>query len=300
MELRHLRYFVAVVEEGHFGRAASRLGISQPPLSRQIRELEEELGAVLLERGRRGAALTPAGEVFYRGCRELLADVAQLVERAARVARGQDGSLSVGYSQSGAWLLIDALSRFRAEHPAIELTLHEMRAAEQAVALRRDDVDVTIGYRLPSLADDQLSALLLVDDPVYLAVPRSLCTGRGFAADQLSRLPLLFMPKAVAPTFHAAVLRALANLGITPSAVRGLASVRNVLTLIGCGVGFGVIPESIAASGARGVELLDHPPLPLSLGTYVFWRRELPATRRFVDCLRAVVDAHTDALINAP
>ena len=137
MELRHLRYFVAVAEELHFHRAATRLHISQAPLSQQIRALERELGVALLARNRRRVALTAAGEGFLEDARAILASVERATERARAIARGSQGTLSIGFVGSAMFspTLPTMLRAFRAEHPDVELVLRELQTMAQLTAL---------------------------------------------------------------------------------------------------------------------------------------------------------------------
>lgn len=142
MELRHLRYFVKVAETRHFGRAAEALHMAQPPLSRQIRDLESELGVRLFDRSRRGAELTPAGRVFLREARDVLARAAFAVEQARRAGKGESGELRVGHlSGPGADVIPRAKSLFRSRLPGARLVLSELNAADLAKALAEGEVD---------------------------------------------------------------------------------------------------------------------------------------------------------------
>ena len=164
MELRHLRYFLAVAEELHFHRAATRLHISQPPLSQQIRALERELGVTLLERNRRRVTLTAAGEGFRDDVRTILAAVERASERARHVARGSLGTLSIGFVGSAMFspTLPDILREFRAGHPDVELVLRELPTTAQLSALVGGELDVGVirgpgggvRDRSPARADD--------------------------------------------------------------------------------------------------------------------------------------------------
>ena len=142
MELRHLRYFVRVAEEKHFGRAAQLLNIAQPPLSRQIKDLEAELGVRLLDRSRAGVALTPAGRVFFKDASDILARAAFAVDRVRRAGKGDSGELRIGHlAGPGAAVIPLAAAEFRKTHPAVTLRLSEMNGSEMAAALRDGVVD---------------------------------------------------------------------------------------------------------------------------------------------------------------
>ena len=173
MELRHLRYFVAVAEELHFGRAAARLNIAQPPLSRQIRDLEREIGVVLFERTTRGAELTVAGSAFLSEARLTLAQAERAQRTAQRAARGETGRLRVGFVEAAthSGVLPSVLSFFRMHLPSIGLSLFEMDAVQQSDALRDGRVDVGLLHSPPLDADRWLRVEHVHTDPMILAVP---------------------------------------------------------------------------------------------------------------------------------
>ena len=154
MELQQLRYFVAVAETEHVARAAERLHISQSPLSRQIRQLEEDLGLQLFERIKQRVRLTPAGRAFLDEARDLLAQASRLEERARQVGKGEMCSLSIGYCEGIVHngRLPAALRRFRAQYPGVGLKLAAMRSAEQAEALERASIDIALAYNVPAQA----------------------------------------------------------------------------------------------------------------------------------------------------
>lgn len=277
MELRHLRYFHAVAEEGSFSAAAKRLHISQPPLSRQVHDLETEIGVILFDRGRHGARLTSAGRALYENTQQLLCELHTSVAHARAVAEGNEGRVRVGYSQVAAGMLGRAITRLRAQGNAAWLDLDEMNAAQQVQALHHDRIDLALGYRLPPLRDKSVSSQQLARTPMRLAVPKK--WRRKVRADPtaLCRLPLLFLPQAAAPTLHSQALARLDRLGIVPCQVREVRAVRSVLLLIGAGDGFGLIPSSLELHGAQGVELLAEPDVGLHIETWAFWRRLPPA-----------------------
>jgi len=170
MELRHLRYFVAVAEELNFSRAALRLHIAQPPLSQQIRQLEEELGLQLLERGSRPLRLTEAGRFFKTEATNLIAQLDQAVAGARRIGRGEVGWIGIGYVGSAMNLLLPpVLRRFHAEHPGVEVLLYEMLPFEQPAALLERRVHV--GFLRPGLDHDDLVNESLYEEPIAIALP---------------------------------------------------------------------------------------------------------------------------------
>jgi len=170
MELRHLRYFVAVAEELHFTRAARRLNIAQPPLSQQIRQLEQELGLQLLERGSRPLRLTEAGRFFKTEAQSLLAQLDQAIAGARRIGRGEVGWIGIGYVGSAMNLLLPpVLRRFHAEHPGVEVLLYELLPFEQPAALL--DRRVHVGFVRPGIDHADLIEESLYEEPVSIALP---------------------------------------------------------------------------------------------------------------------------------
>jgi DNA-binding transcriptional LysR family regulator len=287
-ELRHLRYFVAVAEERHFGRAAARLHISQPPLSRQIQELERELGVELLDRSRRSAQLTPAGASFYVDARAVLRSVDEAAQRARALAIGQRGSITVAFSETTAasGLLREALMRFHQRLPQVDVTLEELTAGGQAAGLRGGHVSVSLGYRLPPLQDTSIQHRRMFEDRLQLALPEGdpLATAATLDVAELSRRTLLFLPRAAAPEFHSQVMGRLAQHGIRPESVREVRLLRSVYTLISCGLGFGLAPQSTTRSSPPGV-LFRPLPADVRITTHLFHRAETndPLVRTFVE-----------------
>jgi len=172
MELRHLRYFVAVGEEQHYGRAALRLRVVQPALSRQIQDLEEEVGFKLFERLPRGVKLSPAGKLFLKDARRILQDVNEAAARAARVARGQSGTLRVGFSENASWrgVVPESFRRFREIQPDAELQLQPLPSLEQLEAIRSGRLDAGFVLDMPK-ADPELERLRVAIQRIELAVP---------------------------------------------------------------------------------------------------------------------------------
>src|SRR3981189_2688539 len=174
MELRHLRYFVAIGEEQHYGRAASRLRVAQPALSRQIQDLEEELGFKLFERLPRGVKLNVAGKLFRQAARRILQDVNDAAARAGLVARGRSGTLRVGFTENASWrgVVPDSFRRFRERQPDAELQLQPDASLAQLEAIRSGRLDAGFVNFMPK-SDPELDQLLVARQRVELAAPRS-------------------------------------------------------------------------------------------------------------------------------
>jgi len=173
MELRHLRYFVAVGEEQHYGRAAQRLRVAQPALSRQIQDLEDEVGFKLFERLPRGVKLSAAGKLFLADARRILQQVSETAARAARVARGQSGTLRIGFTENASWhgVVPDSLRKFRQRQPDAELQLRPAGSVDQVDDIRSGRVDAGFVFNLPT-NDEELDQLPVAMQNVELAVPK--------------------------------------------------------------------------------------------------------------------------------
>jgi DNA-binding transcriptional LysR family regulator len=174
MELRHLRYFVAVGEDQHYGRASRRLGVAQPALSRQIQDLEKEIGFELFDRMPRGVRLSAAGKLFLEDARRVLQELGEATARAARVARGQSGTLRIGFAENVSWhgVAPDSFRRFREQNPDVDLQLQPAASLEQLDAIRSGHLDAGFINFMPK-ADADLDQLAVGRQPIELAVPKT-------------------------------------------------------------------------------------------------------------------------------
>ena len=253
MELRHLRYFVAVAEELHFRRAAERLHMSQPPLSQQIRRLEEEVGATLLVRNQRRVELTAAGAAYLVRAREILHAVEDAAREARRVQRGEVGRLAVGFVGSALYSVVPELLRaFRERHPDVGLRLHELGTTEQ---LRRlDDGRLDIGFLRAPGSRPGLSIETVLREPVVAALPdvHPLARGGEVRVADLAGEPLVLMTRAGAPGLRAALAPLTDGLG-EEAIVQEVAEMQTLIGLVAAGVGISLVPESVRALARAGV-----------------------------------------------
>lgn len=291
MELRHLRYFVAVAEELHFSRAAARLHIAQPPLSQQIRHLEHELGVTLLFRTRRRVELTDAGRALLEEARRLLAGA----ERAARVARraggGEVGQLSVAFVPSADLdVLPRALRVWHARFPDVELELQTLLPAAQLEGLAAGRLHVGI-LRLPVSAERELVVEPLQEEPLVAAVPQRhrLAARARVRLGDLAGETILMFQRHVAPGYYDLLTSACLAAGFTPRVFHP-GSLQTNLALIAAGLGVSLLPTSIRNLRRAGVVYRPlAPPVP-RVALAVAWRRDersavVPA---FVEVVRAV------------
>jgi DNA-binding transcriptional LysR family regulator len=254
MELRHLRYFVAVAEERNFTRAAERLHIAQPPLSRQIQQLEEDLGVTLVEKGCRPLRLTEAGTFFYAHAKSLLDQVHDLRTMTQRVGK-LERKLSVGFVASTLYgLLPDIIRRYRENNPEVEVTLHEMTTVEQLKALKEGRIDVGFG-RIKS-EDPSIRRILLREEPMIVALfpGHRLADKEGtLRLTDLLHEPLLVYPKAPRPSFADQVLAAFREANLMPDHVTEVRELQIAMGLVAAGQGIAIVPESVQGMHHRNV-----------------------------------------------
>jgi len=293
MELRHLRYFVTLAEELHFGRAARRLHLSQPPLSMQIKALETEIGTQLLARTRRHVELTTAGTVFLREAREILSRVEQATASARRAGRGEIGEIAVGFVTIADYnVLPRVLSEFRAQHPAVRLTLREATTDAQLHDLSEQRID--IGFVLAPIQDEGLITRPLLCEPLVAALPHNHVLARGRAALSLSRLsdrPFILFPRHMAPGLYDDIVGFCRRAGFIPRVEQEAVQMQTIISLVSAGLGVALIPASMRNLGRSGVvyrALREKSPQTKVLAA---WRKgdSAPALRRFLECLERVV-----------
>jgi DNA-binding transcriptional LysR family regulator len=254
MELRQLRYFVALAEDLHFGRAAKRVGLTQPPLSQAIKKLEADLGVRLFERTRRCVALTHAGAEFLEEARLVLARAAQAVDRAQRADRGEVGRLVVGFLPVTAYTLLPLLLRdFVARFPGVKLDLCELGLPQQFEALRRGDIEV--GLLRPPVADAELAWEVIFEEQYILALPasHSLRALSRVPAKRLAREPFVSFPHLPGLVSRDLVTGFCLRAGFTPRVVQEALQMQTVIGLVSAGIGVALVPDSARMIGLPGV-----------------------------------------------
>lgn len=246
MELRHLRYFVAVAEERNFTRAAERLHIAQPPLSRQIQQLEESLGVPLFERNARPLKLTDTGRYFYTHAMQLLAQTAELEAMTRRVGK-IERAMSIGFVGSTLYgMLPRIIRRYRTEHADIELALHEMSTMDQIKALKEGRIDV--GFGRIRHDDPAVRRVVLREERMIVALPQ----GHRLSVDRtelslhdLLDDTLIIFPKAPRPSFADQVLAAFHDRALQPRRIQETRELQIALGLVAMGEGIAVVPSSV-------------------------------------------------------
>lgn len=253
MEIRLLRSFQVLAQQGHFGRAARALHVSQPALTKQVHQLEEEVGGPLFVRGRHGAQLTSAGKLFAEEVANLLRQADRVLDRAQRAARGEVGELRLGFGVTTRFLVPRLVSRFRRTRPQVQVLLQDMSSPLQLDALEEGRLDVGF-VRLP--VDRPLKVLPVVEDRLVLAVPEARRAELSRRAPEGLR-DEAFVELATAPpgspSYQAHVLRVCARYGFRPRVVQVASDFVTMLALVAAGMGVAVVPRAATTTRVEGV-----------------------------------------------
>ncbi len=298
MDARQLRHFVTVADTLHFGRAAERLGMTQPPLSQSILALEREIGAPLFERTRRSVALTPLGRQWLDPVRAVLAGLEELPRLAQRLRAGTSGRLEISFVSTADYSILPALvRRFTTLHPAVELALAEATSDVQIAALL--DGRGHVGLVIPppqGVLPDGLSYLPLIREPLVAAVPESwIAEGRlrpvagRITPRAVVGAPLILFPRHSAPAFHDLVTGYYAAHGGLARIVQEAIQMQTIISLVSAGMGIALVPESLRHLGRSGVAYVALGGTPPILETGIAWRAgdTTPTIARFVEAARA-------------
>ncbi|BCQ55281.1 LysR family transcriptional regulator [Burkholderia gladioli] len=284
VELNHLRCFIAVAEELHFGRAAARLFMTQPPLSRQIQLLEESLGLQLFERNSRSVKLTDAGRAYYQDALRILRLTEQAADAARRVARGDAGQVAIGFTAVAGYRLVpDLLAAAREQLPGIRLVLKEMVSVAQLEALKTRAID--LGILRAQSPDPQIGIELLAREPLLAVLPAAhrLVARDTIAAADLAGEPFVMYSADGGRYFHDRIVALLTAAGVHVDVAQQLDQTHTVLTLVRAGIGVSIVPASARELGMRDVVFrplwTQEATADLDLG----WRveRDSPAVERF-------------------
>lgn len=254
VELRHLRYFLALAEELHFTKAAIKLNIAQPPLSQQIQLLEERLGVQLFVR-RPKVKLTEAGEALLPVARRALAHIGQGLEDVRRAGRGEGGTLVVGFATSTLLgPLPDIIRLYRKRYPEVRLYLREFSTAEQQKAL--DNGSIEVGFLREPVTDESLTCETILSEPFVVALPprHPLTRLREIDLAEVARESFVHFPREVAPTLYDQVIRICRDAGFTPLVAQEAAEWLTIVGLIETGLGISLVPASFKKLGWGGVQ----------------------------------------------
>lgn len=290
MDLRHLKSFLVVAEELNIGRAAVRLHISQPPLTRQIQQLEESLGARLLVRNNRGVELTEAGRRLVEEARAILSLAEQAAERTHMAAQGRLGRIDVGIFGSGIFGVVPKiLLAFREAYPSVNLVMHNLTKREQIEALRQRRL--TVGFNRLVPADEDIASEVILTEGLYLAVNRkeSIAKKKEISWSEIGRYPLVLFPSGSRPSFIDWVLDVCRQDGFRPEVVQEVGDAVNGVALVASGFGVCVVPESATRMTLPGVvyrPLKRNPPPRVDLSCLYRAGDDSPILRAFLEVAR--------------
>jgi len=273
MELRHLRYFTVLAEELHFGRAARRLSISQPPLSVAIRQLEESVGARLFERNSKAVRLTPAGDALRLSAQTLLRQAEEAALEARDVSKGSAGRLRIGFV--GAMLyrgLPQALTAFQAAHPAVRVSLSELNSGQQITELLHDRMDA--GFVHTSRMPEELEQVLLLSEPFMVCMPAShrLARRRTVGLASLRDQPFVLFSREASPDYHERILSICAGAGFRPEVRHEVRHWLSVVSLVSQGMGVALVPSALQHAALRGAVFRPLEEEVAGSDAYCVWR----------------------------
>ena len=253
MELRHLRYFIAVAEELNFTRAADRLHMAQPPLSQQIQQLEAQLGFQLFRRTKRTVTLTEAGQVFFEEAQKILLQVDRAIQLAQQTSRGELGQLTIGFVSSAAHNVVPAiLQQFRTLNPAVKLELREMTTNEQLQRLREGQID--IGFIRPPV-EDGVNSEIVFREPLIVALPQThhLADRAHVELRELSTEPFIMFPRSLAPGLYDPIVSLCQQAGFSPIAAQEAIQMQTIVSLVAAEMGVAIVPASMQNFQRSGV-----------------------------------------------
>jgi len=286
MELRHLRYFLAVAEELNFSRAAERLHISQPPLSQQIRQLEDELGVQLFNRTKHQVRLTAVGRLFLDDARQTLLQADRAIQTAQRASRGELGRLVIGFASSIAYSVFpDILRTFRQRFPAVELVLHELNTSLQLDGLHDGSLD--LGFVHLPAGGDRLHFLSVLEEPLMVALPEAhpLTQHSQISLAALANEPFILFPRHLAPGFYDQLISACQQVGFVPNVIQEAKLMQTIVCLVAGGIGVALVPSSLQNLQRTGVVYRPLAEKISPLITAMVWRHDdqSPVLREFLN-----------------
>jgi DNA-binding transcriptional LysR family regulator len=290
MELRHLRYFVTLAEELHFGRAAERLHIAQPPLSQQIRQLEVELGFQLFHRTKRTVQLTEAGQVFLGEVQQIFQQLDRAIQVGRKTSRGEMGQLVVGFVSSTAYNVLPTILRtFRTRVPDVSLELHELSTEQQLQWLREGRIDVGF-LRLP-VDEDTFSVATIFQEPLVVALPEThpLANGASVSLRSLSNELFIFFPRSIAPGLYDQIISLCQQADFSPTVAQEAMQMQTIVSLVAAEMGIAIVPESLQHLQRTGVvyKAIQEPTSKVAIA--MIWRCNdtSPTVQRFLEVVRS-------------
>jgi DNA-binding transcriptional LysR family regulator len=290
IELRHLRYFLAVAEELNFGRAAERLNITQPSLSRQIQNLEKELKIILFERNQRQIKLTSPGQMFLTEVEQILLRFDQGIQIIKRVSRGEIGQLTVGFQGSSVYDIIPiSIKSFRDRFPDVEVIMQPMETSEQVIAIAENNLDV--GFVIPPITDAKLEVEVLLQEPLVLALPENhpLAAQSEIAITALANEPLILASRDRGCGLHEQIFEIYQRAGLRPNVVCAAREMQVMLGFVAAGMGISLLPSHVKNFQRTGViyrKLIPEAPIA---GLGIAWKpnNPTPVLLAFLEIIRS-------------
>lgn len=297
MELRQLRYFVEVADALSFTRAAKRLHISQPPVSRQIARLEEEIGTPLFTRTKQSVALTEAGRACYEQARITLASAQNAVTSARRAAAGRVGRLALGFGGLSAYWWPQVMAKFRAENHSVELVLHPLQLAHQRAALLEDRIDV--GLVVLPVEHAKLAAERFRSEPLWVALPEGhpLAVHESLPLARLAECEFVMVPWARGFGFGRLTMQICSRAGFVPRVVQEAEPMESVVGMVGAGVGIAIVPAIVSQLPVARVVYRPIQERFARAEIGIAWSKgnQSPVLQRFLDVARGVIHAQAAA-----
>ena len=291
MELRHLRYFVAVAEELNFTRAARRLGIAQPSLSSQIKQLEAEIGTPLLRRETRGVELTDAGKLLFEEARVILAEIERTKMAVGRRARGESGKINIGSAGATYFhpLIPTIIHEFKKEYPDVVLAPEESNTSLLLARLRAGAIDLAF-VRPPFSDADGLMFEPLVKEPILIVVPAAHPLGRSKSAplSALAQERIILFTRTLNPAVYDAIVAAIGRAGFSPQLAQEAPQMASAIPRVAAGLGVTLVPQSMSRLHPEDVVFIPIEGLALSAEISLAWRRaqRSAAVKNFVSVAR--------------
>ncbi|WP_088700723.1 LysR family transcriptional regulator [Halomonas campaniensis] len=246
MELRHLRYYIVVAEQLHFGRAAKLLNISQPPISNQIKNLEEEIGVQLLIRNNKEVRITPAGQHFLEAARKCIATLDKEIAFTQRIAQGKEGSISIGFSGTMSFHLIPSVVKdFKRSHPGVDISLQQLTTHNQLIGLIHGTID--IGFLVSPIADKRIDNITILEERFVACLPKShslATTSQVVDVSELSDENWVMTPREAGHGYYDAIMALCKNQGFKPNVIQTAQEQQTLVALVAAEMGVTLLPYS--------------------------------------------------------
>ena len=295
MELRHLRYFLTLAEELHFGRAAERLHIAQPPLSQQIRQLETELGFELFHRTKRKVELSEAGEVFLTEVQQIFRQLEQAILLGRQTSRGEIGHLVVGFVSSAAYnILPDILQKSRNIIPDVSLELHELTTDEQLRWLQSGRIDV--GFVRPPVDENTYESKIIFQESLAIALSENhrLANQDKISLQSLSEESFILFPRFLAPGLYDVIISFCQQAGFSPQLAQEAIQMQTIVSLVAAEIGVAIVPESLQNLQRTGVVYKSFVEETPQISIAMIWRKNdvLPTVQKFLGVAQDIACAY--------